>query len=169
MTRLIICFVIFLTGCGKEDYIGEALDAIEPNYYACTVMRVMKGDLFYCQTTNKNVLKVKLMGVEIDSTKEEEAKEFTKSLLPIRSNVWVSIDDSTREHKGILAAFVFLQDKTFLNGYLIREGYAYESFKGREAEFKKKFEEIYYKEKFKSDQKEELDTGGKEKDPTWLR
>ena len=87
--------------------------------------------------------------------------------MPIRSNVWVSIDDSTREHKGILSAFVFLQDKMFLNGYLIREGYAYKSFKGQEAEFKIKFEEIYYKEEFKSDR--ELDKVGKEKDPSWPR
>ena len=77
MTRLIIYFAIFLTGCGKEGYICEALDVIEPNYYACAVMRVTKGDLFYCRTTNQNVLKVRLLGVEIDGAKGEELKEFT--------------------------------------------------------------------------------------------
>jgi len=169
MKTYITFLAILLVGCGKDSYIGKALDTIEPDYVSCSVMRVMKGDQFYCRTTNQNVLKVRLMGVEIDRTKEGDAKEFTKSLLPLRSNVWVSIEDYTREDKGVYAAFVFLQDKTFLNGYLIREGYAYESFKGPEAEYKNKFDEIYYKEEYNSDQNKELDSGGNEKTPPWLR
>ena len=161
MKTYITFLAILLVGCGKDSYIGKALDTIEPDYMSCQVMRVTSGDTFYCRTTNQNVLKVRLMGVEIYGPKVEEAREFTKSLLPVRTNVWVSIDDYTREDKGIYSAFVFLQDGTFLNGYLIREGYAYESFKGKEAEYKGKFGE-YYKEP-------ETNSGENENRQPWLR
>ena len=169
MRTLIIFTLIFLAACGKEDYIGDALDAFHPNYYACTVMRVLEGDLFYCESTNQDVVKVELMGVKIESAKKNEAKVFTKSLLPIRTVVWVSIDESVPGEKGAISAFVLLNDKTFLNGYLVREGYAYESFEGRESEYKKEFDDLYQKEQFKAPEEEESNPGERENKAPWIK
>lgn len=166
---LLFCFIISFAGCSKESQLLKTLDSFVPENEACAIMRVSEGNLFYCETSNLEVMKVKLMGVEIYEGKEEEAKEFTKSILKFGSNVWISLDNNIRAERGVRSAFVYLQDKTFLNGLIIREGYGYESFEGKEAEFKDKFDQIYYKDLSDPvEVEEEIEIESKEKAP-WLR
>ena len=173
MRILIVCFIILISGCSKESQFTKALDAFVPKNEACSIMRVNEGNLFYCETPNLEVLKVKLMGVAIYEGNEEEAREFTRSILKFGSNVWISLEDRVRENKGVLSAFVYLQDKTFLNALIIREGIGYESFKGKEAGYKNKFDTIYYKElsdpqDVEIEIEEEIEIEDEEKAP-WLR
>lgn len=173
MRILLICFTILFIGCSKESQLGKAFETLVPEYESCTIMRVDEGNIFYCETPGLSVLKVKLMGVNIYDGQEKQAKEFTKSILTFGSNVWLSLENRVREDKGILSAFVFLQDKTFFNALLIREGFGYESFEGKEAKYKEKFDQLYYKElsgptDYEVELEEEIKIENEEKAP-WLK
>ena len=171
--RLKIFFIlVFLITCSGAGHAEGVLDALIPKKEACAVMRVNQGNIFQCETQNLQVMKVKLLGVSINSSDRKEAKDFTKSLLKFGSSVWISLENRVRLDSGVISAFVYLQNKTFLNGYIIQQGYGYESFEGKEIEFKKQFEDIYYKDQrtlddIKDSFKEEIKIENEEKAP-WL-
>jgi micrococcal nuclease len=54
----------------------------------------------------------------------DEAKAFNKKLVQGR---WIHLElaEQQRDHYGRLLAFVFLEDGTFVNGELVRQGYAH--------------------------------------------
>ena len=54
----------------------------------------------------------------------DEAKAFNKKLVQGR---WINLEltEQQRDHYGRLLAFVFLEDGTFVNGELVRRGYAH--------------------------------------------
>ncbi|MEE9121909.1 MAG: thermonuclease family protein, partial [Syntrophobacteria bacterium] len=54
----------------------------------------------------------------------DEAKAFNKKLVQGR---WINLelDEQQRDHYGRLLAYVFLADGTFVNGELVRQGYAH--------------------------------------------
>ncbi len=54
----------------------------------------------------------------------DEAKAFNKKLVQGR---WINLEltNERRDHYGRLLAFVFLEDGTFVNGELVRRGYAH--------------------------------------------
>lgn len=173
MRILLICFTILFTGCSKDSQLGKAIETLLPEYESCAIKRIEEGNIFYCESPGLSVLKVKTMGVTIYEGQEKQAKEFTKSILKFGSNVWLSLDNRVREDKGILSAFVFLQDKTFFNALLIREGIGYESFEGKEAKYKENFDQLYYKElsgpiDYEVEVEEEIKIENEEKAP-WLK
>ena len=54
----------------------------------------------------------------------DEAKDFNKKLVQGR---WINLElaEQQRDHYGRLLAYVFLADGTFVNGELVRQGYAH--------------------------------------------
>ena len=54
----------------------------------------------------------------------DEAKAFNKKLVQGR---WINLEvgEQQRDHYGRLLAYVFLEDGTFVNGELVRQGYAH--------------------------------------------
>lgn len=112
---LLLLFV--LTGCGVED-----------NSQWFTVERVVDGDTF--QLTNKE--KVRLIGVDTPETVKpgtpvqtygKEASDFTKKMLTGKK-VRLEYDVTEKDRYGRLLAYVYLEDGTFYNELLLREGYA---------------------------------------------
>ncbi len=113
---------------------------------ACVVQRVIDGDTFECLLEDKEEVKVRLIGVDTPesrpnpklerdvqkssrSTEEiikmgKRAKEFTKSLLPRGSKVYLEFDVQRTDRYGRLLAYVWLSDGRMLNEVLVREGYA---------------------------------------------
>ena len=54
----------------------------------------------------------------------KEARAFNKKLVQGR-HIYLEVGEQQRDHYGRLLAFVFLEDGTFVNGELVRRGYAH--------------------------------------------
>jgi micrococcal nuclease len=94
-----------------------------------SAQRVIDGDTFVLE----NGERVRLIGVDTPETahpsKEiepfaEEASEFAKSMLEGKK-VRLEFDVRKRDRYGRLLAYVYLQDGTFVNAELVRQGYAH--------------------------------------------
>ncbi len=98
------------------------------------VIRVIDGDTFVVEDeTLKNGRKVRLIGIDAPESRKtdhedvqfygKEAKEFLKKFLEGKS-VRLVYDVSPHDQYGRTLAYVYLQDGTFLNAYLVQQGYA---------------------------------------------
>lgn len=105
------------------------VDQPKPNgEMKATVKRVVDGDTF--ETTAGD--KVRLIGVDTPETVKpnhpvepygKEASDYTKQLLTNQS-IRLLYDIELRDRYGRLLAYVYLEDGTFVNEMLIRDGYA---------------------------------------------
>lgn len=84
-----------------------------------------------------NDLIIKLLGVKTNPKKLEEAKKFLLNKTD-KQRVFLRFDDSKYDEKNNLLCYLYLQNKTFINAHLIKEGYV---FVDNEMNYK-------YKEKF---------------------
>jgi site-specific DNA-methyltransferase (adenine-specific) len=66
---------------------------------------------------------VRLSGVQPINGQEDKAQAFL-SKLALRQRVRLEFDERKHDDDGTLLAYVFSENKTFLNAKLIREGYA---------------------------------------------
>lgn len=136
-------FVAFLLliSCKAESPKVEAVKG-KP----CRVVKVVDGDTFTCRLEGKEEVKVRLIGVDTPESTDNPkarrdaertgrsleqiismgklAKDFTKSLLPEGTTVYLEFDVQTTDRYGRLLAYVWLPDGRLLNEVLIREGYA---------------------------------------------
>jgi len=113
-----------LVGCSKYDAVRKSLDFLKADSFPCEVAQVKDGDLFYCQPSNRDTEKIKLIGVEIPEPVEEKATAFTKSLLKRGTPVKLEFDEEARDSYGYILAYVHLPGGKILNNLLIQEGYA---------------------------------------------
>ncbi len=112
----------------------------------CIVEKVIDGDTFECYLENSGSVKVRLIGVDTPesgynkklerdvqrSGKDVEeiirmgkkAKEFTQTLIPKNSKVYLEFDVQKVDRYGRLLAYVWLEDRRMLNKVLLEEGYA---------------------------------------------
>ncbi len=93
-----------------------------------SVSRVVDGDTFVISSGEK----VRLIGVDTPECKHPhkgveyfgpEASDFTKKQL-VGRKVKLEFDVQRKDRYGRLLAYVYLEDGTFLNDLLVREGYA---------------------------------------------
>ena len=100
------------------------------SYYLCT--RVIDGDTIAIEINYKQE-KVRLIGVDTPETVHpnkpveyfgKEASQFTKSLVE-EKKVRLEYDQQQRDKYGRLLAYVYLEDGTFLNEEIIRQGYGF--------------------------------------------
>lgn len=68
-------------------------------------------------------LQVKLIGLRVEPERESEARRFLERIA-LRQKVRLEFDEPRYDEDGILRAYVYAENKTFLNAKLIREGYA---------------------------------------------
>ncbi len=110
---------------------GEASPAVVTNDEWNRVARVVDGDTIELE----NGEKVRYIGVNaqesVDPRRQvecfgKEASSFNKNLVEGKM-VRLEKDISDRDKYGRLLRFVFLEDGTFVNETLVREGYAYAS------------------------------------------
>jgi len=121
--RTFCCFfnfliLLILLGCASENS-GES-------WY--TVKRVVDGDTFIIDTGKR----VRMIGIDTpESVKPnspvepygKEASEFAKKVLEGK-RVKLEFDVQKKDKYGRLLAYVYLEDGTFVNALLVKEGYA---------------------------------------------
>lgn len=100
------------------------------DYSLCT--RVVDGDTIVVEIEGKQE-KIRLIGVDTPETVHpskpvqyfgKEASEFTRSMVE-RQKVKLEYDWQKRDKYGRLLAYVYLEDGTFLNAEIIKQGYGF--------------------------------------------
>ncbi|KAB2954669.1 thermonuclease family protein [Heliorestis acidaminivorans] len=119
---LFFLFIAFiLTGCTFLD------TSVEESSNLVIVERVVDGD-----TIIANGQRVRLIGVDTPETVKpnhpaepygQEASNFTKKMLEGK-RVQLQADVADQDQYGRLLRYVYLEDGTFFNDLLVREGYA---------------------------------------------
>ncbi|WP_017257546.1 thermonuclease family protein [Pedobacter arcticus] len=125
---LIIVFVQF--SCSFYD---EARDEQTHGSPYLTVTRVVDGDTFWADNGTEKGVKIRLIGVDAPESRKtgrkeigyygKEAKEYLKKLLNGKSVKLISDVDSLDRY-GRTLAYVYLEDGTFVNAELVKNGYA---------------------------------------------
>lgn len=97
------------------------------------VYKVIDGDTFYCYDKDNNELKIRLIGIDTPETKNrgkkkkgyygEEAKEYLTKLI-INKDVLLEFDLDKYDQYNRVLAYVYLDDNTFINEELIKNGFA---------------------------------------------
>ena len=104
--------------------------AISQNFYLCT--RVIDGDTIIVNIDGKEE-RVRLIGVDTPETVHpskpveyfgKEASEFTKRMVEGK-RVRLEFDWQRRDKYGRLLAYIYLEDGTFLNAEIIKQGYGF--------------------------------------------
>lgn len=125
ITPIILILLIFSPGITN----AEKKPSSSNNFYYCPY--VIDGDTIIVIIDGKKE-KVRLIGVDTPEkdgpyTKEEhfsrEASAFTREMTE-GENVRLEYDWQKRDKYGRLLAYIFLEDNTFLNAELIKQGYA---------------------------------------------
>ncbi len=145
MRNLFLIFILLLIACTKKEE-AKAQKPVPEGRVPCEVVRVVDGDTFHCLLEGKEEVKVRLIGVDTPESSENQkavrdaqrsgrdvreivrmgkkSAEFTKSLLPKGSTVYLEFDVQKTDKYGRLLAYVWLSDGRMLNELLVREGYA---------------------------------------------
>jgi len=97
------------------------------------VTKVIDGDTFWANNDTKDVVKVRLIGVDAPESKNvfkkkigyygKEAKAYLTKMLSGK-NVKLVCDVDSLDQYGRTLAYVYLEDGTFVNADLMRNGYA---------------------------------------------
>lgn len=104
--------------------------AFAQEYFLCT--RVVDGDTIVVEIEGKQE-KVRLIGVDTPETVHpskpveyfgKEASEFTKRMVE-RKKVKLDYDWQKRDKYGRILAYIYLEDGTFLNAEIIKQGYGF--------------------------------------------
>jgi len=88
-----------------------------------------------------NDLIVKLIGVKINPSKLEDAKKFLLNKTK-KQRIFLKFDALKYDKKNNLLCYLYLQNKTFINAHLIKEGYVFVDNK-MDYKYKKKFINLF--------------------------
>jgi len=100
------------------------------DFYLCT--RVVDGDTIIISMNGQDE-RVRLIGVDTPETKHpkkpveyfgKEASAFTKAMVEGKK-VRLKYDQEKRDKYGRLLAYVYLEDGTFLNAEIVKQGYGF--------------------------------------------
>jgi micrococcal nuclease len=115
---------VLSTTCGKYEEVKENLKFAFPDYVKCDVVKVVDGDTFHCQLSDRRIEKIRLTGIEIPESINNKATNFTESYLRRGTPVKLEFDSETRDSYGLNLAYVYLPGEKMLNALLLQEGYA---------------------------------------------
>jgi micrococcal nuclease len=100
-------------------------------YYAVT--KVVDGDTFWIDDGTRKGKKIRLIGVDAPETRRtarkeigyygDESKKYLTGLL-LHKAVRLEYDVDTTDRYGRTLAYVYLDDGTFVNAALVKQGYA---------------------------------------------
>ncbi len=131
---LFIILLSFQSWTEKEDVSAEHLQSNSLVEITVPVERVVDGDTFaYLQ--NGEEIKVRMVGTDTPETLDprqpvqcfgKEASEMTRQLIEGRSvRLVMDSKGETRDRYGRELRYVYLEDGTMVNRYLIENGYAH--------------------------------------------
>lgn len=98
------------------------------------VSKITDGDTFYVTTSSSEKYKIRLIGIDAPETRNvgvkvrkeyfgTEAKIFVTQLLK-NKKVKLTFDVQKTDRYGRVLAYVYLENRIFLNQYLVEKGYA---------------------------------------------
>ena len=97
------------------------------------VYKVIDGDTFYCVDAQNTEYKVRLIGVDTPEIRNygkkqkgyygKEAKDFLTDLL-LNKTVFLEFDLDKYDQYNRVLAYVYLEDNTFVNAELVKNGFA---------------------------------------------
>ena len=100
-------------------------------FYA--VVKVVDGDTFWVDDGSEDGLKVRLIGVDAPETRKsarkdvgyygKESKQYLEQMIAGKE-VRLEYDVDTKDRYGRTLAYVYLDDGTFVNAELLRNGFA---------------------------------------------
>ncbi|MBN1184305.1 MAG: thermonuclease family protein [Bacteroidales bacterium] len=103
------------------------------NDFYFSVIKVVDGDTFWIDDSSGKGLKVRLIGVDAPESRNtgnkvkgyygKEASEYLTSLIGGRK-VGLEYDIDSTDQYGRTLAYVYLEDGTFVNANLLKNGYA---------------------------------------------
>lgn len=142
MLRLfIICFLSTFSVCKSQNsvykfpFIEKDFEKemnLNPSIYK--VVKCVDGDTFWVFNKDSVRVKVRLIGVDAPEVKTVfnkkkhpfglQSKAYLDSILSVNSFLKLTFDVDSLDRYGRTLAYVFLNDGTFLNEKLVRDGYA---------------------------------------------
>ena len=96
------------------------------------VSKVVDGDTFWAINPNDNKIKIRLIGVDAPESRNSFRKKISpfgkvsKSYLTdliLGKNLTLEIDVDSLDQYGRTLAYAFLEDRTFVNDKIIKDGY----------------------------------------------
>lgn len=137
---ILLLFVI--SSCFSDDKITLTTNT---KNVPCKVTKVIDGDTFRCKLNGEEI-RVRLIGIDTPESHSnpkakrdaqrnhltldeitkmgKEAYEFTKSLIPEGTVVYLETDIQLTDKYGRVLSYVWLPDGRMLNNILVSEGYA---------------------------------------------
>lgn len=98
-----------------------------------TVIKIVDGDTFWADNGTEKGIKIRLIGVDAPESRKtfkkeigyfgKEAKEYLKYLLTDK-RVKLEFDVTKTDQYGRTLAYVYLEDGTFVNAELVKNGFA---------------------------------------------
>jgi micrococcal nuclease len=105
----------------------------EPRANYMNVTKVIDGDTFWVDDGSKKGIKIRLIGVDAPESRNVfkkvigyygiESKQYLNSLIAGKK-VRLEYDIDTLDQYGRSLAYVYLQDGTFINAEIVKQGYA---------------------------------------------
>lgn len=115
----------------------KAAEVEKPEYYEATFVRAKDGDTYIIKAENSDEdITVRLIGVDTpesvapssyskENTEEgKEVSDIVKSKLHEGDTVFLEFDASTEDKYGRMLAYVYLEDGTMMQDWLLENGYA---------------------------------------------
>lgn len=131
---IIVSFFLFFSCSFDKPFNDENKTSNSENGYVFySIKKYVDGDTFWINDGSKKGLKIRLIGVDTPESQArfgrpeeyfgDEASDFTKSLLKGKK-VRLEFDVDQTDSFGRTLAYVYLEDGTFLNAELVKQGYA---------------------------------------------
>jgi len=124
---ILISFTVFNISCNSKS--GKRINISE----YLPVTKVVDGDTFWVDDGSEKGLKIRLIGVDTPETRNtgrkvvgyfgSEAKDFATQMLSGKK-VKLEYDVDRFDQYGRTLAYVYLEDGTFVNAELMKQGYA---------------------------------------------
>lgn len=120
-----IIILAFISSCELSD------TSAHNSYYKVT--RIIDGDTFVVDDGTKKGIKIRLIGIDAPETRNTgkkqkgyygiEAKQFLSSLIE-NKNILLEYDIEKLDRYKRTLAYAYLEDGTFVNAELVKQGYA---------------------------------------------
>jgi len=128
-TVLIFLFILAITNFSCDSKSGKRIK----NVKFFPVTKVIDGDTFWVDDGSEKGFKIRMIGVDAPESRNvfnkvigyygQESKNFMTTLLTGK-NVRLECDIDSLDQYGRTLAYVYLQDGTFVNAELVKQGYA---------------------------------------------
>ena len=127
--RLACLLVLCLFSCEAKTQYDKGLNK---NFFY-PVLTVIDGDTFWIRDEKGKIVKIRLIGIDAPESRKSEHKDvqrfckesgdfLKKTLKGKRVRLEYDVRKFDRYYRTL--AYVYLEDDTFLNDYLVRKGYA---------------------------------------------